>query len=217
MNELLSTDALDAEIKKDAQKKAARIIAATEQEIQNIEKTVTPRVDAAMAERVKKNEKDIVSFENDLKAAMPLEKERFWVTYMQKATESAMNEYLESLSDSAKLTLALKNLDNCKKVLAQKKVNIFVYGFDAAQVKKVIGKQLDIDKIQKTEFNKIVIEDSCGIKNKCGVIIETVDKKIRCTLTLSQVFSQLEDKYRVELCDTLFGKDSFEKSVSQEL
>lgn len=215
MNELLSTEVLDAEIKKDAQKKAAKILSATEQQIRAIESSVEPRVNDAMAERVKKNEKDLTSFENDLKAAMPLEKERFWVTYMQQATQSAINEYLGSLGDNDRLHLALKNFDNCKKVLGQQKVNIFVYGFDVASVKKTLGKQLTIGNIEKTDFNKIVNEDACGIKNKCGIIIETADKKVRCTLTLSQVFAQLEDEYRVELCDALFGSGSFDKSAAQ--
>lgn len=212
MNELLSTKTLDEEIKKDAQRKATRIMAATKQEVEKIEGAVGPRLDEAKSERVKKNEKDLTSFEDDLKAALPLEKERFWVTYMEKATQDAMNEYLEKLSEAERIKLALKNLPNCKKVLKEEKVNLFVYGFDPAQVKKTIGKQLSINEVSKTDFNKTVIEDAYGVKNKCGVIIETQDKKIRCTLTLSKVMEELQDEYRVELCDALFGKDSFEMS-----
>ena len=51
----------------------------------------------------------------------------------------------------------------------------------------------------------MIVENDCGLSIKEGVIIEAVDKSVRCRFTLSELVSQIQYKYRAELCDALFG------------
>ena len=154
---------------------------------------------------ISKYDEKIAAFENDQKAAVPLEKERFLVSFIQESINKAIDEYVESLTEEEKLSLVLKQLTKYEKNLKSGKVRAFVYGFDTALVKKALEKRLELVSCEKTEFNKLIVEKSCGNSCKKGIILETEDRSVRCRLTFSELFSQIQDTYRKELYDALFG------------
>lgn len=208
MNELRSTEILDKEIQADARKKAEKIVNSSKEQRDAILNSVSERIEQAKKERALKYEEKIAAFEKDEEASIPLEKQRFFVTYAQVSLEKAVNDYIESLSEEELLELVLKPLTKYEDKLKSKKVNAYIYGFETGSVKKMLEKQVTLASLQKTEFNKIVVENSCGIKNKRGIILETEDKSIRCRLTLSEVLGRVMNTYREELFDALFDGGS---------
>ncbi len=207
MEELRSTEVLDKAIQADARKKAERILAKAASDSEALAASVAERAEQAEQEKIAQYEKKIAAYENDRKASLPLEKERFLVSFIQTAIEGGINDYLESLSEEKRIDLALCRLERYESVIQDKKVNAFVYGFDTDAARRALERRLkkNLASCVRTEFNRIVEEEDCGIKNKEGVILESEDRLIRCRLTLPELFSEVQNQYRAELCDALFG------------
>ena len=204
MEELRSTEILDKEIQQDARKKAEKIIKAAEAEAKSIEDDVSNRLEKAKNEKIEKLEHKLQAVKKDLEASVPLEKERFLVSYIQTSIDEGMNEYFESLSDEKLASLFVNEFSKYEEKIENRPVCLFVYGMDVNFVKKSFEKKVKIASVEKTEFNKQLPEKKAGLKNQKGIILETEDKEIRIRLTLSELVSQIEEKYRKELYKKLF-------------
>ncbi len=205
MEELRSTEILDKEIRSDARKKAERILSKADVDCQMILAEVGDRIEKAKKEIADKNEAKLAAYEKQKNASLPLEKKRFLVDFIQSAMNKATDEFLGQLSEEERLELVLKQLEKADDILKSKKVRVSIYGFDEKLVQSKLSKQLDVESYSKTEFNKIIVENDCGLTRKEGVIIEACDKSVRCRFTLSEIISQIQYKYRAELCNALFG------------
>lgn len=206
MEEFRSTEILDKEIQADARKKAEKILAKADVDCALLLEEVSGRIEKAKKELEDKYSLKIAAFEKDLSATLPLEKERFLVSFIQSSIEKAINAYLAKLSDEEKIDLVLKKSVKIEDVLKSKKLNALYYGFQESLVKKTVGKKFDLISVKETEFNKMIIENDLGITDRKGIILESEDKAIRVRMTLSEVISQIQDKYRAELYSALFGE-----------
>lgn len=205
MQELRSTEILDKEIHADAQKKADKILKNADIECQKILSSVEERVKEAENEKKLFYSKKISALENDQAASIPLEKERFEVSFIQSQLSKCMNEYLASLSEEKRMEIIFSQFDTS--LFEKLKFNVFVYGFDLKEAKKYLSKKLGSNLLscEKTEFGKIVAEEDSGLEKKEGFIIESEDRQIRCRLSLSEVVGNVFNKYRAELADALFN------------
>ena len=206
MEEFRSTEILDKEIQADARKKAEKILAKADVDCALLLEEVSGRIEKAKKELEDKYSLKIAAFEKDLSATLPLEKERFLVSFIQSSIEKAINAYLAKLSDEEKIDLVLKKSVKIEDVLKSKKLNALYYGFQESLVKKTVGKKFDLISVKETEFIKMIIENDLGITDRKGIILESEDKAIRVRMTLSEVISQIQDKYRAELYSALFGE-----------
>lgn len=206
MEEFRSTEILDKEIQADARKKAEKILAKADVDCALLLEEVSGRIEKAKKELEDKYALKIAAFEKDLSATLPLEKERFLVSFIQSSIEKAIDAYLAKLSDEEKIDLVLKKSVKIEDVLKSKKLNALYYGFQESLVKKTVGKKFNLISVKETEFNKMIIENDLGITDRKGIILESEDKAIRVRMTLSEVISQIQDKYRAELYSALFGE-----------
>lgn len=206
MEEFRSTEILDKEIQADARKKAEKILAKADVDCALLLEEVSGRIEKAKKELEDKYSLKIAAFEKDLSATLPLEKERFLVSFIQSSIEKAINAYLAKLSDEEKIDLVIKKSVKIEDVLKSKKLNALYYGFQESLVKKTVGKKFNLISVKETEFNKMIIENDLGITDRKGIILESEDKAIRVRMTLSEVISQIQDKYRAELYSALFGE-----------
>lgn len=206
MEEFRSTEILDKEIQADARKKAEKILAKADVDCALLLEEVSGRIEKAKKELEDKYALKIAAFEKDLSATLPLEKERFLVSFIQSSIEKAINAYLAKLSDEEKIDLVLKKSVKIEDVLKSKKLNALYYGFQESLVKKTVGKKFNLISVKETEFNKMIIENDLGITDRKGIILESEDKAICVRMTLSEVISQIQDKYRAELYSALFGE-----------
>ena len=202
MQELRSTAILNNEILEDARKKAEKILKKADAECQQL----LDSVDKAISEKQIFFDKKIELFAKDENASLPLEKQRFEVSFIQKAICNNINDYLKSLTQEKRIELVMKQFD--ENILKTKKVKAFVYGFDMEEVKKQLSKRLGTNLLswEKTIFGKLVIEDDFGLEIKEGIILETEDMNFRCRLTISEIISKILDNDRIELANTLFGE-----------
>jgi len=203
MQELRSTDILDKEILTDARKKAEKILKKADQDSAELLAKVEEDIASAKVQKEDFFNKKLDAYEKDQKNSIPLEKQRFEVSFIQSAVEAEINAYLSSLTEEKRLEIATKNFDFAKDV----KFNAYVYGFDLAEAKKFLTKKLgkNLLSCEETVFRKIVLEDECGLSKPEGIILESEDKSYRTRLTLSEVCGRLLNVNRIELADALFG------------
>lgn len=203
MQELRSTDILDKEILTDARKKAEKILKKADADCAELLAKVDSDIEKAEAEKKDFFNKKLEAYERDQQNSIPLEKQRFEVSFIQNAIAAEINEYLTSLSEEKRLEIATKNFD----FNSEKKLVAYVYGFDLTEAKKYLTKKLGKNLIdcKETVFRKIVLEDDCGLTKPQGIILESEDKTFRARLTLSEVCGALMNVNRNELADALFG------------
>lgn len=206
MEELRSTEALDKEIFSDARKKAEKVLADAEKE--------SARILAEVENRLKKSEEERKSFydgklkqiEHNGEAALPLEKQRYLVSYVDKSVSDAIDSYLKSIPQEKRFDLVKKLFEKSKNIFSGKKMNALVYGFSASNVKKYLTGELgeNLLSINETVFEQTGQSDSCGITIHEGVILESEDKSVKCRLTLEELIFEIKEKQSKKLADTLF-------------
>lgn len=203
MQELRSTDILDKEILADANKKAEKLLKKTDAECESLLNSLPEAIEKIKAEKQDFYSKKLESYENNQKASLPLEKQRFEVSFIQSAIQKNINKYFASLTDAKKMDIV------CNKIAldGSKKVNAFVYGFNLDEAKSFLSKKLgkNLLKCSETIINKIVPEESFGLENPQGIILEEENKEFRVRLTLSAIIENVIDNNRQELADALFG------------
>ena len=205
MQELRSTDILDKEIQADARKKAERMLQKADRDCETLLASIDADLQKAADEKKAFFANKLQAFETDRKAVVPLEKERFKVSFIQRAIIQNINKYLEGLSEDKRLELASRNFD----FKTQHKVNAYVYGFSADSAKKFLSQKLG-DKLlscTETKFGAAALEEELGLAKPQGIILESEDKNFRRRLTINEVIEKLLDTDRAELSTTLFGGD----------
>ena len=205
MQELRSTDILDKEIQADARKKAERMLAKADSDCAKLRASVDTDIEKAAEEKQEFFAHKLDAFEKDRMAVVPLEKERFKVSFIQNAVIQNINKYLEALTEEKRLTLVARNFN----FNTDRRLNAYVYGFSVSAAKKYLSSKLG-DKLiscTETKFGAVALEDEIGLSNPQGIILESEDKNFRCRLTLSEVIEKLLDTNRAELSATLFGGD----------
>lgn len=198
MEELRSTEVLDKEIESDARKKAERILSKADLDSKVLIDGVAARTDAAKKERTAVYQKKIDAYEKDLNASVPLEKERFLVSFVDSKISEGIGAYISSLSIPKKISLLMKQLDTYSAVISGKKMNALVYGFKIDDVKKALEEKLGKSLISCTSTD-------AGHDPYEGIILESDDKNVRCRLTLAEIIEELQAGKRAELASALFG------------
>ena len=205
MQELRSTDILDKEIQADARKKAERMLEKTDSECEKLIASVESDIEKAAEEKQQFFAHKLEAFEKDRMAVVPLEKERFKVSFIQDAVIQNINKYLEALSEEKKLDLVAHDFD----FKTERSLNAFIYGFSLSDAKKFLSDKMGskLLSVKETKFGAEILEEDIGLAKPEGIILESEDKNFRCRLTLNEVIEKLLDTNRADLSATLFGGD----------
>lgn len=207
MEELRSTEILEQEIHAESKKEAEKILSAARREAEKIISEVGPRLEVAKAERDKFYAAKVAKCEKDLRASVPLECQRFLVSFVSQGVDSALNEYFKKLSQEERLEISLKPISAKKEFFSSKKFRAKVYGFDLDLARASLEKNLknNLLSAEKIDFALSGEEAQSGIEFHEGVILESEDKGVKCRLTLGEAVSELKDKHYGELAEKLFG------------
>lgn len=197
MEELRSTEILDAEIKSDARKKAARIIKDAEKECASVYTTMAERLVVEQKERTNFYAEKLALFEKDASASLPLNKQRSFVLVIDTAVKNAMSAYVSALPESKKLLILMNRLKQYKPLLAGKKVKAFVTGFAVDTCKKALDTELGNSLLS-------CVEDDSPLATS-GIMLFTDDGKTKYRLTISEIENEIQERYRAELVAALFG------------
>ena len=197
MEELRSTDILDKEIQNDARKKAQAIVEQGKKRAEEILNGVQKQILEAKSQKEKFYGEKIAKKQKDSDAALPLEKERFLVSFIGNSIDQAIEEYLRKLSEEKQIELALKVLDGKKVLVAGRKFHAKVCGFDNKKAKDLVEKKLGSALLSCEAF-----QDSRGVS---GIILESEDRSLKIRLTIEEIIGAAKDKHYKEMCVALFG------------
>ena len=209
MEELRSTEILEKEIQAESKKEAEKILSAAKREAEKILSETEPRLESAKAEREKFYEEKVAKCEKVLQASVPLESQRFLVSFVSQGIDSALNEYFKKLSQEERLEISLKPISAKKEFFSGKKFRAKVYGFDLDLARASLEKNLKDNFLsaEKIDFALSGEEAQSGIEFHEGVILESEDKGVKCRLTLEEAVGELKDKHYGELAEKLFGDE----------
>ncbi len=207
MEELRSTDALDQEIRADARKKAERIVARAEETctalLGGVGKKVLEAKDGALA----KSSQKLDSYARNVNASLPLEKERYLVSYIYGSVLSGVNGYFESLGSDGRLEIVKKMAERSLPVLESRDVSAACLGI-APSVAQVFLKKIFGEKLVSCETCPPMLmldEELEGFDFHEGVVLSSADGKITCRLTLDEKVKEILDDHTYDLAEALFG------------
>ncbi|MBQ0052406.1 MAG: hypothetical protein KBT11_10155 [Treponema sp.] len=207
MEELRTTEILDKEIEADARKKAEKILAKAEEECARVLAEVSDRVNEASRQKEEYYKEKLAHFEKNVEAALPLEKERFLISFYADSVSKAFNAYLKELGEEKRLGLISKRIEKISQVLLEKKINASVFGFEKSAAEKMLKSSAvkNLASVADTSFEKSGEEACDGNDFHEGIILEAEDKSFRVRLTVDQLVREIKDQYSNELATTLFG------------
>lgn len=197
MEELRSTDILDKEIQNDAKKKAAAIIEQGKARAQEILAGAQDQLEKARIQKESFYGQKTAKRQKDSDASIPLEKERFLVSFIGNSIDQAIDDYLKKLSEEEKIALSLKVLDGKESVVKDKKFGARVIGFDQEKAKSAVEKKIG---------SKLVYCDKAQSQDESqGIVLEAEDKSLKIRLTMQEILGEAKDKHYNEMCSCLFG------------
>src|SRR5574344_1817530 len=200
MEELHSTAVLDDEIRADARKKAERILAKADTDSKALLDGVQARLADAEKNASAASHERTALYEKNINASLPLEKQRYLVSYIHGAVVDQINAYLASLSEEKKLDVIKTLVERAKPVLGERKVSAQVVGLDVgkteAMLKKTLGGKMGAC---RNAEQMLFMEDAVpGIEKREGVLLTTDDGKITCRLTIDEKIQEILDTKNFE-------------------
>lgn len=207
MEELRSTEILDKEIRTDSGKKAELIKARAIENARSIEEGVAARIAEAKKKAEEASAQRIELFEKNTQSALPLEKQRYLVSYIYSSVMDAINSYFDSIGEKKRMDVIKSMTEKVKTLCNGKKLKAFVYGMPAEPAEKMLKSVL---KTSVTEVSTGVVSDLYsesvdGFNRREGIILRAEDSSLTCRLTLDQKVRELFETHSCELSETLFG------------
>lgn len=207
MEELRSAEVLDKEIRSDSVKKAEKILAKAEESARLLLDSVSERIAQARDDAEKKSRERIALYEKNTDASLPLEKQRYLVSYIHASVVEAMNDYFEKIGAEKRLAVIESLAGRAKGIVADKSVEAVAVGIDAASAEKmlkaVFGKKL----VSCSAGEAVLLSGEAveGFNRREGIILKIQDGAVICRLTLDEKINEILDEKSCELAKALFG------------
>ena len=138
MEELRSTEVLDKEIRSDSVKKAEKILAKADESAKQLIDGVQARIVKAKSDAEKISAEGIAVYEKNINASLPLEKQRYLVSFIYGSIIEAMNKYFESIGDKKRLLVIQSLCERAKKAIQEKKISAVVVGFNLSDAESML-------------------------------------------------------------------------------
>nr|WP_318711575.1 V-type ATP synthase subunit E family protein [uncultured Treponema sp.] len=202
MEELRSTDVLDREIRADSEKKASEILSRAEENAKSILSEVQERILKAKEEVDAASKKRLGVLEKNLNASLPLEKQRYLVSFINDSIVDAMKNHIENLDSSKKEQLIENLAKKAKAVTGDAKVTAIATGnMTKASAEKILKNVYGTSCLKVEENHKHDDDDLLAY----GIILSTENRKITCRLTLEEKTNEILSQKREQLALALFG------------
>ncbi len=203
MEELRSTEILDREIQDDARRKAEKILKDGEKEAGRILDDVSLRIETIREEKRREYERMAESYRADTGSAIPLEKQRRIVSFVDTAVMNALADWFEGIRHERRLKIYAGMITKFRSILADKSVTVRFIGYDTAKVGELLCGIFESD--SQCSVQELSAEEAAKLGFSDGFYLETADRAIVCRATREELFAELMDGYRQELALALMG------------
>lgn len=207
MEELRSTEILDKEIRTDSGKKAELIKTKALEDARAIEEGVDLRIAEAKKKAEEASAQRIELFEKNTRSALPLEKQRYLVSYIYSSVMEAINSYFDSIGEKKRMDVIKSMAEQVKPVCKGKKLKAAVYGMALEPAEKMLNEVLgtSVTEVCEGSVSDLYSESVSGFNRREGIVLKAEDSSLTCRLTLDQKVRELLEKQNYELSETLFG------------
>ena len=206
MEELRSTEALDNEIRNDARKRAAKILEKADESAAALLNGVAQKVAEAQEDARKQSDARLALYKKNIDASIPLEKERYLVSYIYDSVMAAINSYFNEIGEDKRMQVIASLLERSMPALGGKDVSAIIIGYNETKAKKLLKKYLGKNLTECSQAEKYVLnaESIKGLEFREGFIIKALDGSVTCRLTLDEKVKEILDDENYELSSTLF-------------
>ena len=207
MEELRSAEVLDKEIRADSTKKAEKILLKADTTVKSLLNGVDVRIEKAKIDAQREFSDQLLLFEKNAVASLPLERQRKLVAFIHDSLVDAMNIYFEKIGEKKRFSIIERLVEHCKESLAGKKIDAKVIGFDVKSAKKLLEKLFGAGNISSCiKADAIVFSDETveGFLIREGIILCACDGSVSCRLTLDEKVKEILDEKSYALATTLF-------------
>ncbi|MEL3913484.1 hypothetical protein [Treponema pedis] len=209
MEELRSTEILDKEIKEDARKKAERILKNADAEAQNILNAVPLRIKNIKKEKASFYAKKAELYKIDAEAAVPLEKLRKKISYIDTEIQKALENYFEKIGEEARLKIILSFVNNFKNFIKDFPVKVKFSNYSKEKIQSLIEENFKDFKVKEYQELSPAEAELTGLKD--GIFIEDCNNTFVCKASIDEAKSRLLNEKRAELKEALFGGERIER------
>lgn len=209
MEEIRSTDVLDREIVADAKKKADKILSRAEDSCKEILGGIDKRLEESRVQAQRASDSLLELYRKNIGAALPLEKERYEVSFVHAAVLEAINSYFEEAGEEKRLMVVQKLLERAIPSLGKGAVHASIIAFSRDKAEKMLRSILG-DSLETVETvpETVVADDFVeGLRFHDGVIlsVERPEGELVCRFTLDEKIQEILDESNFELAHALFG------------
>lgn len=204
MEEFRSTEILDKEIQDDARRKADKLIKRADVDGQRLLDEVQTNIERTKAEKEALYTNRIDAHKKDLDSALPLEKERFLVSFEANAVSAEIVSFIEGLTAKKKAEVLRLMLLRYKDTFTGKKLSVQYHGMSKDEAMSLMTSVTAKNAVQSLEpLSSALATDSVL---DTGFIIETADNTAHYRVTIAELVAELLDTRRFELASALFGE-----------
>lgn len=203
MEELRSTEILDREILEDSRRKAEKILKTSEAECRSIFDDVALRVKKIREEKSREYEKKAEAYRKDSASAVPLEKQRRIVSFVEASVTQALTDWFSSIGSDRRLALYINMLKKYRDVFNPSSMTVQYAGYTEQAVRTVLASVFDdsvtvtVTPVTTTDIDKYGFTD--------GLYLESADRSVVCRATREELFEDLMSSKRQELALALMG------------
>ena len=207
MEELRSTDVLDREILADAKKKAEKILSRADDVCLELLGGVGARLDEAKKKAKSESDSALDLFTKNISASLPLERERYLVSYIHGSVVDAINSYFENAGEERQLQVIEGLLKRSVDALGSEPLEVSAVGIDKSTAASILSRNVSNTVESIIVSDEVVLADEAvdGFKFRKGLFVSTVDGKVTCRLTLDQKVREILDSHSYELASSLFA------------
>lgn len=196
MEVVKTSEELEKQILEDARKKAGKILESAEKECIEIRREGERRVAEECTVMTEATDRKIQGLQHELSASLPLDFMRKRLTFIEESLTGALQEYLDGLDAAALKEVLAVQIARARNVLRDCEVQVLAGGIPLKEASALVQEAIP----------GIRIGNVTGMEEK-GIVLETVDKKIRFRATIAEIRQLLLEDHREELADALLGKD----------
>lgn len=208
MQELHSSAALDEEIRLDARRKAENILKKADEECVRLTEGVMLRVEDAVRNAENASKERLAVYAKNINASLPLEKQRYSITFVRDSVIKQINEYLKGLGEEKKFAVISNMFEKTKYALAGKKVIAKVINLDSQKAEQLLKKEDSFELVKCESSDSRIIEDEKleGLEVREGIVLYAEDNSVTVRLTFDEKVKQILDEKNLELSTVLFGR-----------
>ncbi len=174
--------------------------------------SVSKRLEDAKNLAQEKSKRNLELYSKNVNASLPLEKQRYAVSFVYNSIINQINVYFENLSDQKQLEILEKSILSSKSILENREIQAFVFGFKIEDAKIILKNHFDknLKSVEIGKENLLSQEIVSGFKYRKGILLfatltENPLDKIICRFTLDEKVKEVLDKSCRELALSLFG------------